>query len=73
MHWSSSGWHAGGMWLFWLAVFVIVGLAIYFAVRALKKSEPPHESPKEILQKRFARGEIDKDEYERRMEDLKQF
>lgn len=72
MHWS-SWWHAGGMWFSWLAVFVIVGVGIYFALRSMRKAEPPRESPKEILQKRFALGEIDKDEYERRMADLRQF
>lgn len=71
MHWN-SWWHAGGMWLFWLAVFVVIGLAIYFAVRSMKKKEPRHESPKEILQKRFARGEIERDEYERALKDLRQ-
>lgn len=72
MHWSSSWWHAGGMWLFWLAVFAIVALAIYFTVRALRKSEPPRESPKEILQKRYARGEMTREDYERALEDLRQ-
>jgi putative membrane protein len=61
------------MWLFWLAVFVIVGLAIYFTVRALRRSEPPRESPREILDRRFARGEIDREEYERAIKDLRQF
>lgn len=72
MHWN-AWWHAGGMWLFWLAVFAVVGIAIYFASRSLRRSEPPRESPREILQKRYARGEIERDEYERAMKDLRQF
>ncbi len=72
MHWD-TWWHAGGMWLFWLVVFAVVSVAIVFAVRAMRKSEPPRESPQEILKKRFARGDIDRDEYERAMKDLRQF
>lgn len=72
MHWN-GWWHAGGMWLFWLVVFVIVGLAIHFAVRSMKRSEPPHESAEEILKKRYARGELERDEYEKAMKDLRQF
>lgn len=71
MDWN-SGWHAGGMWFFWLAVFAIVGVTIYFLARAMKKAEPPRESPREILQKRFARGEIARDEYEQAIKDLRQ-
>lgn len=61
------------MWFFWLAVFALVGAAIYLAVRSMRRAEPPRESPKEILQKRLARGEIDRDEYEQAIEDLRQF
>ena len=71
-HWD-SWWHAGGMWIFWFAVLAIVGAGIYLAVRAMKKTEPPRESPQEILQRRFASGEITRDEYERAMKDLRQF
>lgn len=72
MHWN-SWWHAGGMWFFWLVVFAAVSLAIVVAVRAMRRSEPPRESPEEILKGRFARGEIDREELERAMKDLRQF
>jgi putative membrane protein len=61
------------MWLFWLAVFAIVGVAIYFGLRAMRKTEPPRETAQEILEKRFARGEIDREEFERAKKDLRQF
>jgi len=72
MHWN-TWWHAGGMWFFWLAVFGFVGLAIYLFLRAARKNEPPRETPQEIFQKRYARGEISREEYERAMKDLRQF
>ncbi|GLW10767.1 hypothetical protein Misp01_58950 [Microtetraspora sp. NBRC 13810] len=33
---------------------------------------PPHEDPREILRRRYAAGEIDEDEYLRRMSGLSQ-
>lgn len=71
---SSSGWgHMifGGlmMILFWGAVIV----SIIFLVRWLSghlgsshSPAPTQQTPLDILKERFARGEIDKDEYEER-------
>jgi putative membrane protein len=72
MHWH-TWWHAGGMWLFWFAVIAVVSLSICLAARSMRNAEPPRETPDEILKKRFARGEIGRDEYERAMRDLGQF
>lgn len=70
MHWQ-TWWHAGGMWLFWLAVLLVIGAVIYLAARTTRKPEPPGESPEAILKKRYARGEIDREEYERALKDLR--
>ena len=72
MHWN-TWWHSGGMWLFWFGVLAIVGVVIYLMMRSMKKAEPPRETPQELLKKRFARGEIEREEYERAMKDLRQF
>ena len=61
----------GFMWVFW--ILVIVG--IFFLAQAMVKgnSEPSSiekESPLEILGKRYARGEIDEEEFERRRKEL---
>ncbi|MFD8565433.1 SHOCT domain-containing protein [Streptomyces sp. NPDC059639] len=62
------GWYAmsAGMLLFWLLVGVIAVLAF----RALSRSErtvPSREAaPGTVLDERFARGDIDEDEYRRR-------
>jgi putative membrane protein len=67
------GWYGGGMgygmWmfmgLFWL---VLLGLIIWAVVRLLPArrdgSGPDRESPEEILDRRFARGEIDIETYQ---------
>lgn len=61
----------GFMWLFW--ILIIAG--IFFIFQAMAKggsgnSLPDKESPLEILKKRYARGEIEEEEYERRRKEL---
>ncbi len=68
------GWGLGmfGMVVFWIAIVV----ALVWVVRlVLDRGEPhqssrPSESPLEILQRRYARGEIDRAEYEEKRRDL---
>ena len=58
------------MWIIFLAV---IGLLIYFFVQAQKTKErtPTHnEGPLDILKKRYAKGEVAKEEYERMKKDL---
>lgn len=57
----------GIMWLFW--ILIIAG--IFFLIQNMVKgnsgsSSNDNDSPLEILKKRYARGEIDEEEYERR-------
>ena len=57
----------------WLIIVVLVGVAIYFLLQ-FKKSKgsdiPTVETPIDILKKRYANGEIDKEEFDRRKNDL---
>ena len=57
-------------WLFGLAVLVLL---IWVVVRAVGPSGPGRgeESPETILKRRYARGEVDREEYERRLNDLR--
>jgi putative membrane protein len=67
------GWHGYGggfMWIFWL--FVIVAVA-WFAVSVKRgRGDAParEDSALDILQKRYARGEIDREEFEQKKRDL---
>lgn len=74
------GWMAGGFWL-WLILSVVVIAGVVALVVALvrattpKDSSPPpsapHEdSPREILDARYARGELDRDAYLQARRDL---
>jgi len=47
-----------------------VGLLIYIVMR-VGGAKAPNETPTDIVKKRYARGEIAKEEYERMRKDLK--
>lgn len=59
----------GFMWIFWL--LIIIGV-IFLILNITKGSmtQPSNDSPLEILKKRYARGEIEEEEYERRRKEL---
>jgi len=70
-HMMGYGYGGGFMWLI---VLVLVGVVIYFLVQASKSKRSDGsiiETPLDILKKRYAKGEIDKEEFDRRKKDLK--
>lgn len=72
--WSHSGWgwdHMifGGLMMiaFWGGIIVLIVLLVrWLGAGSLSSqvSTPPRQTPLEILQRRFAKGEIDQSEYE---------
>ncbi|MFC4062492.1 SHOCT domain-containing protein [Planomonospora corallina] len=54
-----------------VVVAVVLGLALMFHVSRVRRRFAA-EDPKEILRRRYAAGEIDEDEYLRRMSGLSQ-
>ncbi len=69
------GWGVGivFMALFWIALILLVVWAVRAASARSPGSHPPApplETPLEILQRRYARGEIGKAEYEEKRRDL---
>jgi putative membrane protein len=69
-----GGWFGmGTLGLFWIVLIVIaVLLAVWAIGRAnVTRTRTGDESPEEILKRRYARGEIDRDEYHRRLDDLR--
>ena len=67
---NHDGWlFGGGMWLMWIVFIVLLGLVIkYLAAGGTASREA--DSPLDILKKRYARGEIDDEEFERRRKPL---
>ncbi len=60
------------MWLFWILLIVIIVLLVRFLVSANDTSTlaRPEKDPLTMLKERYARGEIDDDEYEHRKKEL---
>jgi putative membrane protein len=87
MHWmngwmgmgGNGGWFMGGMWLFWILLLVVLVLAIRsFASGSGSREagtrgslDTASESAEDVLKKRYARGEISKDEFEVKLRDLR--
>jgi putative membrane protein len=78
--WDTDGHMGGGWWvvmmlgmvIFWAAVVVgIVWLARGFAGGRAPPGEPRRETPEEILDRRFAQGDISADEYRERRETIR--
>ncbi len=69
---NGSGMFFGGgfMWLIWILVIAGIVLAVVFLVRGGEGASGSSESALDILKKRYARGEIDEQEYERRRREL---
>ena len=69
------GWGMGFGFIFMLLLWGLVLLGIATLIRWLVTPSPPNRSPRdktplEILQERYARGEIDREEYEQKKGDL---
>ncbi len=66
------GFGYGGMFM-WLIFLIVLGVAIYFIVQTLKDkkiSGDVTETPMNILKKRYAKGELTKEEFDRMKKDL---
>lgn len=61
-----------GMWIFWIVILLFVVFIIKIIVdKSPNQFDTRLESPLEILEKRYARGEINKDEFESMKKELK--
>ena len=66
-----GGWMGGGMWLFWIVLIVLVVLLLRAVSGGFSSSSPSRQdTPLEILKARYARGEIDDEEFQRRRREL---
>ena len=57
----------------WLIVLVLVGVVIYYLLQISRSKGSDGsiiETPLDILKKHYAKGEIDKEEFDRKKKDL---
>jgi putative membrane protein len=76
MYWNGdwNGWAWFAMGLSMLVFWALVGIAIWFAVRAFSSapSTPHAPSAEETLRQRYAAGELDEEEFTRRLQTLRE-
>jgi putative membrane protein len=61
----------GFMWVFWIAVLVGLFFLVRWIIHQSKPAEEKHaENVLEVLKERYARGEIDRKEFEQKKTDL---
>ena len=64
------GFGGGFMWLFWVLIIVVIVLAVK-ATSTNSNSPPEKQMPAlDILRERYAKGEIDQQEFEQKRKDL---
>lgn len=72
MHWGfggGMGWMMVWWWIFWILVIAAV---VWFVARSVGgRTTAQEDSPETILKRRYARGEMSRDEYEQRLNDLR--
>ncbi len=82
--WNGHGWGMGGDFgmgfgmifsvLLWAVVIVGIVLLVRWLSASTSQQHPavPQETPLDVLRKRYARGEIGKEEFEEKKRDLQQ-
>lgn len=64
-------WGMGAMGLGWILVLAAIAGVVWYLVNATRGTPPRNEdSPTEILKRRYARGEIDTETYEKTLREL---
>lgn len=71
MYWGNGYGFMGGGWLFMGLFWLVVIVGIVALVRAVGGSRrEPRKTALDILQERYARGEISREEYQQKRADL---
>jgi len=73
MHWGDYGWGMGFGWLFMIIFWVLVILGVVYVIKLVgerARKEKREETALAILKKRYAKGEVTKEEFEKMKDDL---
>jgi putative membrane protein len=66
-------WLGGGLFmiLFWVLVIVAIVLIVKYVARTPPGNQGQGEAPLDILKRRYAKGELTKEQFDKMKEDLK--
>lgn len=64
------GFGGGFMWLFWILLVAVIVWAVKATAGSSNNPSKKQKSALDILKERYARGEIDQDEYETRRKNI---
>ncbi|HUU04566.1 MAG TPA: SHOCT domain-containing protein [Patescibacteria group bacterium] len=71
MHWMEGHWGWGfGMILFWILVIVGIVVLVKWILGQKPPALPQGDAALDILKKRYAKGEISREDFERMKKDL---
>ena len=71
-HMMNGGYGFGGMFM-WILFIIIIGVVAYFVIHNIRTKttgSTTQETPLDILKKRYAKGEINKEDFDRMKRDL---
>jgi putative membrane protein len=70
----------GGMWVFWIFLLVVLVLVVRWAATGFRQGDSgvtrgdgsrAVETPEDVLKKRYARGEISREEFQSKLRDVR--
>jgi cytochrome c biogenesis protein CcmG/thiol:disulfide interchange protein DsbE len=64
------GYGGGMMWIFWILIIIALVWFVAFATRRGSIAPGNEKSALDILRERYAKGEIDREEFEQKQKDL---
>ena len=67
---EGHGFGGGVMWIFWILLVVVILWAVKTAAGSGTNSAGKQRSALDILKERYAKGEIERDEFEQKRKDL---
>lgn len=73
MHYWDGSWHMGWAMFWWWGLGLVLFAVLLFVVLAATRGPTTvsRESPEDILKRRYASGEIDRETYQRMLADLR--
>ena len=67
-----GGWNMGAMGFWWILVLVFLAALVWASIAYFRSGNyNARETPEQILKRRFAKGEIDQEQYDRMLSDLR--